>query len=176
MIKRYLWVPLLGLLTIGLIACSQMPSAAISVPANSTPSPTVAASPAVSPTTSPTATNDLTQLFSHIWRVTTAPSQPASGSIYIFLPNGTLLETSCVETYRIATWTIDKAAPRTLRVVEDGQFTFTATIAQLSDMSLQLQLSGMSLQLEQVLVRINEKQDLTLTAVEQEFACPDLPK
>ena len=167
MIRRYLWLPILSLLMIGLIACSQMPSAEISAPASSTSSPTATDSPAVSPTTSPTATNDLTQLFSHIWRVTTAPSQPASGSIYIFLPNGTLLETSCVETYRIATWTIDKAAPRTLRVIEDGQFAFTATIAQLSDMTLRLQ---------QTLVRSNEKRDLTLTAVEQEFVCPDLPK
>ena len=167
MIRRYLGLPLLGLLTIGLIACSQMPSAEISAPASSTSSPTVTASPAVSPTTSPTATNDLTQLFSHVWRVTTAPSQPASGSIYIFLPNGTLLETSCVETYRIATWTIDKAAPRTLRVVEDGQLAFTAAIAQLSDRTLRLQ---------QTLVRSNEKRNLTLTAVEQEFVCPDLPK
>ena len=167
MIRRYLWLPILSLLMIGLIACSQMPSVEISAPASSTSSPTATASPAVSPTTSPTATSDLTQLFSHIWRVTTAPSQPVSGSIYIFLPNGTLLETSCVETYRIATWTIDKAAPRTLRVVEDGQFVFTATIAQLSDMTLRLQ---------QTLVRSNEKQDLTLTAVEQEFVCPDLPK
>jgi len=55
-----------------------------------------------------TAGRDLTQLFSRIWQVTNAPSKPASGSIYIFLANGTLLETSCVETYRIATWTIDK--------------------------------------------------------------------
>jgi hypothetical protein len=164
MLRRYLWLPVLSLLIMGLIACTQMPSAEISAPhspANAQPSTSV------EPTASPAATGDLTQLFSHIWRVTASPSQSSSGSIYIFLPNGTLLETSCVEPYRIATWTIDKAAPRVLQVVEDGQPAFTAVIAQLSDTTLRLQ---------QTLVQSNEKRDLTLTAVEQEFVCPDLPK
>jgi hypothetical protein len=110
---------------------------------------------------------DLTQLFSRIWRVTNAPSKPASGSIYIFLANGTLLETSCVETYRIATWTIDKKAPSVLRVVEDQQLTFTAAITELTDTTLRL---------SQDLVRSHEKRTITLTAVEQEFVCPDMPK
>ena len=109
----------------------------------------------------------LSQLFSRVWRVTKAPSQPALGSIYVFLPNGTLLQTSCVETYRVAAWTVDKSAPRVLRVVEDGQLTYTATIAQLTDTTLQLQKN---------LVRSNEKQAVTLTAVQQEFVCPDLRK
>ena len=154
MIRRYLWLPLLSLLTIGLIAYAQLSSAL----------------PTSSPTSTPSAiaaNGDLTQLFSRIWRVTASPSQPASGSIYVFLPNGTLLETSCTETYRIATWTIDKQAPRVLRVVEDGQLAFTAAIDQLSNTTLRLQ---------QTLSHGNEKRSLTLTAVEQEFVCPDLPK
>ena len=109
----------------------------------------------------------LQSLFSHIWRVTKAPSPPASGSIYIFLPNGPLLETSCVETYRVATWTVDKAAPRVLRVVEDRQLAFTANIAELSDSTLRLQ---------KQLVRSKEMQDVTYSAVEGEFVCPDMPK
>ena len=96
----------------------------------------------------------------------TAP-QPASGSIYVFLQNGTLLETSCGETYRVALWTIDKSAPRVLRVAEDGQLAFTATIADLSDKKLRLQ---------QELVRSKEKREITFAAVEGEFVCPDLPK
>jgi hypothetical protein len=48
----------------------------------------------------------LNALFNRIWRISDAPFGPASGSIYIFLANGTLLETSCVETYRIATWSV----------------------------------------------------------------------
>ncbi len=160
MIERHLRLPLLSLLLIGLIACSQLSNAENSQPQSSVE---------VSLTSTPAKTADdgnLTQLFSRIWRVTNAPSPPASGSIYIFLPNGILLETSCVETYRIATWTIDKKAPRVLRVVEDGQLAFTARIAELTDTTLRLQ----------QLVRSNKKRDITLTAVEQEFVCPDLPK
>jgi hypothetical protein len=160
MFSRPLRLFAVGFWLSGLIACSQASSPNSSPPPESLPSDT--------PTTTETTNDrDLTQLFSRIWRVTNAPSQPPSGSIYIFLPNGTLLETSCVETYRIATWTIDKASPRVLRVVEDGQLAFTATITELSDTTLQLQ---------QNLVRSNEKRDLTLAAVEQEFVCPDLPR
>ena len=54
-----------------------------------------------------------------------------------------------------------------LRVVEDGQLAYTATIGELTNSTLRLQKS---------LAANNEKQDLTLTAVEQEFVCPDLPK
>jgi hypothetical protein len=108
----------------------------------------------------------LSPLFSHIWRVTKAPSPPA-GSIFIFIPNGTLLETSCTETYRIATWTIDKASPRELRVVEDKQLAFTANIAELTNSTLTLQ---------KQLVRSKETQDTTFTAVEGEYVCPDLRK
>ena len=109
----------------------------------------------------------LNQLFGHIWRVTKAPSAPAFGSIYVFLPNGMLLETSCMETYRIATWSSDKASPRELRVVEDKQLAFTANIAVLSDSTLRL---------EKNLVRGKEKQEVTYAAVEGEFVCPDLPR
>jgi hypothetical protein len=160
MIKNHLFIPVLGLL-LGLGACSTSPTG------SSNASPVVA--PTIAPA-SPTRTDmgiDLTQLFSRVWRVTQAPTQPASGSIFIFLPNGTLLQTSCTETYRIATWTIDKASPRVLRVVEDGQLVYTASIEQLTDTTVRLQRS---------LVPSNEKQTVTLTAVQQEFVCPDLPK
>jgi hypothetical protein len=109
----------------------------------------------------------LQPLFSHIWHVTKAPATPSSGSIYVFLPNGTLLETSCTETYRIATWTVDKATPQELHVVEDKQLAFTATIAELSDSTLRLEMN---------LVRSKETQDVTYAAVDGEFVCPDLRK
>jgi hypothetical protein len=83
------------------------------------------------------------------------------------LPNGTLLETSCVETYRVATWTVDKAAPRELRVVEDRQLAFTANIAELNDSTLRLQ---------KELVRSKETKDVTYSAVEGGFVCPDMQK
>jgi hypothetical protein len=109
----------------------------------------------------------LTPLFSHIWQVSNGPSKLAPGSIYIFLPNGTLLETSCVETYRIATWTIDKQMPRLLHVREDKELAFTAEITNLSETTLEW---------TQRLVRGREKRKVHLQAVENEYVCPDLPK
>jgi hypothetical protein len=182
MLKRFLPLPVLSFMLIGLIACSQSSNAGNSQPpASVAVSPTATIEPnagklqppvtvAVSPPKTSSNGNsnaDLTQLFSRVWRVTKAPSKPALGSIYVFLPNGTLLQTSCVETYRIATWTIDKAAPRVLRVTEDKQLAYTATISQLTNTTLQLQ---------QTLLANKQKQTITLTAVEQEFLCPDLPK
>ncbi|MBV8867388.1 MAG: hypothetical protein JO210_18470 [Acidobacteriaceae bacterium] len=110
---------------------------------------------------------DLTPLFSRAWRLASSEAKPAPGSIYIFLANGTLLETSCVETYRIATWTKDQNAPSALRVVEDGRLAFTAVITELSDSRLELR---------QSLAHSNETRNLALTAVEQELVCPDLPQ
>jgi hypothetical protein len=113
------------------------------------------------------AKTDFAHLLGRIWRVSDAPYGPASGSIYVFLPNGTLLETSCVETYRIALWSTDKSQPDTLRVVEDQQPAFTATIRKAS---------ADRLQLNRKLLRSGEVQDITLTAVDAEFVCPDLRK
>jgi hypothetical protein len=139
--------------------CSRAPTPSAAQPSEK-PTPVVLRS-------SPAPDTSLQSLFSHIWRVTKTPSRPPSGSIYIFLPNGTLLETSCVETYRVATWTVDKAAPRELRVVEDHQLAFTANIAELTDSTLRLQ---------KQLVRSKEIQDVTYSAIEGEFVCPDMPK
>lgn len=113
------------------------------------------------------AKTDFAQLVGRIWRVSDAPYGPASSSIYIFLRNGTLLETSCVETYRIALWSVDKAQPDTLRVVEDQQPAFTATIGEAS---------ANILHLHRKLSRNAAVEDVTLTAVDSEFVCPDLRK
>lgn len=169
--KRLSWA-VVSLAVIGLAACSQSSNAGNSQPeasvAVSPTAPAVAQSQKPASTSPPRpasgASGDLTQLFSRVWRVTKAPSTPAPGSIYVFLPNGTLLQTSCGEPYRIASWTIDKAAPSVLRVNEDGQLAYTARIASLSDTTLQLQ---------RTLVRSKENQALTLTAVQQEYVCPD---
>jgi hypothetical protein len=53
-----------------------------------------------------------------VWRVTEAPSQPAFGSAYIFLANGTLVEMSCGEPYRIALWTREPG--QRTRTARDG--------------------------------------------------------
>jgi len=163
MIDRYLRLSAISILLILLIACAEPLSVN-----NLQPSSTIMASPTPIKADA-TVNTDLTQLFSRIWRFTdsNSPSKPPLSSIYIFLPNGTLLETSYTETYRIATWTIDKQAPLVLRVVEDGQLAFTATIGELTDTRLRLQ---------QILVRSNERRELILTAVEKEFVCPDFRK
>ncbi len=163
MIARHLRLPAISILPILFIACAEP----LSVNKLQPSSTVVASTTRIKADT--TVNTDLTQLFSRIWRFTDSnpPSNPPLNSIYIFLPNGTLLETSCTETYRIATWTIDKQAPLVLRVVEDGQLAFTATIAELTDTRLRLQ---------QILVRSNEKRELTLTAVEKEVVCPDFRK
>lgn len=140
MVKYCLSLPVLMLVLAGLSGCSQ--------PSN-------------------TAGRDLTQLFSRVWQITDAPSKPAPGSIYTFLPNGTLLETSCVETYRIARWSIDKKAPSVLRILEDGQPAFTAEI---------IELTSQRLRLRRTLVRSRETSDIKLKVIEQEFVCPDLQK
>ncbi len=106
-------------------------------------------------------------LLNRIWRVSNSPDGPAPGALYIFLSNGTLLETSCVETYRIAVWSVDKGQPDRLRVVEDQQPVFTATIGEAS---------GATLHLHQKMIRSAKTRDITLTAVDGEFVCPDLRK
>lgn len=111
------------------------------------------------------ATSDL--LVTRVWRVTEAPSPPAFGSVYIFLANGTLVETSCGEPYRIALWKRDPNDAHVVRVTEDKQPAFVGTIRELSETTLRL---------DQKLTRSDEVRSLRLTAVDDEFVCPDLPK
>ena len=120
------------------------------------------------PAQNPTPKSDLTPLFANIWRITSTTPYPNSDSIYVFLRNGTLLETSCVETYRIATWKADPKTPGTLEVTEDGRLAFTASI---------LSLTSLDLRLRQTLALGNhEVREVTLTAIDKEFVCPDMPK
>lgn len=165
MMKSFV-LPCLSVLLISVSACSQTSNAE-----NSQPAPTATTQAPSSPTpvqTTPARTSparNLSQLFSRVWRVTKAPSTPAPGSIYVFLPNGTLLQTSCGQPYRIATWRVNKQSPEILRVTEDGRQAYTMKITSLSDTTLQVQRS---------LDRTNENQALTLSAVQQEFVCPDI--
>jgi hypothetical protein len=103
------------------------------------------------------------QLTAHAWRLTKAPSIPPNGSLFVFLPDGKMLQTSCVETYRISTWS--ENGPKILNVVEDGQLAFTARITELTSTTLRL---------DQRLVRSSEQRQLEFTAVAAESVCPDL--
>ncbi|MBI4781237.1 MAG: hypothetical protein HY785_07910 [Oscillatoriophycideae cyanobacterium NC_groundwater_1537_Pr4_S-0.65um_50_18] len=166
--RQYLLLPLLSLWVAGSISCTQSgnvsSAASVAQATGASGTPTPAATASATPSTQPS--NDLTQLFSKIWRVT-EPSSAAPNSLYVFLPNGTLLQTSCVETYAIFPWTIDKAVPNVLKVDENGRPAYTAEILELNNTTLRLQ---------QKLIPSNETREITLTAVEEEFVCPDLPK
>lgn len=160
------WSKFLGTLSLGALLTGILTLANCS---SSSVMPKKLEAPEISqtPVAADAGTGDLSPLFSHIWRIVKAPSQPPPDSIYVFLPNGTLLETSCVETYRIATWTVDKDTPHELRVVEDRQLAFTAKIAELTNASLRM---------KRRLARGNGIEELMLTAVEGEFVCRDMPK
>jgi len=111
----------------------------------------------------PIAATDLpaAPLVNTVWRVTTANRAP--GTLFVFLSNGTLMMTSCVEVYRLATWKAESAD--TLTIVEDTAVQYTADIQALSQGSLSLRLN---LRTEQV--------DLTLEPAKAPFVCPDLPR
>jgi hypothetical protein len=123
---------------------------------------------AQTPGSAPVAAPDLAPLFSNIWRTTGATPYPNSGSIYIFLRNGTLLETSCVETYRIATWKPDPKKPATIEVAEDARPAFSAALAGFTDRTLHLR--------QTLAFGDHQVRDLTFTAIDKEFVCPDTPK
>jgi hypothetical protein len=118
--------------------------------------------PRDAPVTPVTATNLVAgPLANTVWRVTSGNRAP--GTLFIFLSNGTLMMTSCVEVYRLARWraeTMDR-----LTIVEDVTVQYTADIQALSEDRLSLRLN---LRSEQV--------DLTLEAAQAPFVCPDLPR
>ena len=79
----------------------------------------------------------------------------------MFLSNGTLIMTSCVETYRLAQWTLEP--PASLTITEDPITRYGADIVRIDERSLALQLK---LRAENV--------DLTLDLVDTPYVCPDL--
>ena len=111
----------------------------------------------------PIAATDLAggPLVNTIWRVTSANRAP--GTLFVFLSNGTLMMTSCVEVYRLATWQAETTDR--LTIVEDIAVQYTADIQALNQNHLSLRLN---LKTEQV--------DLTLEAAKAPFVCPDLPR
>jgi len=108
--------------------------------------------------------SDLSGLSAHAWQVSQSPSPAPKGSLYIFLPDGGVLETSCVETYRVARWS--SPSNGVVRVIEDKEPAFDAKVLQIDDSTLRLEKT----------LRHGEKESVTLSAVSAEFVCPDLPK
>jgi hypothetical protein len=98
-------------------------------------------------------------LLNKLWRVT-APTGKPLGSMYLFLPDGTLLMTSCVETYRLAKWSAN--ADGTLTITEDAATTYRATY-QAADRTAKL-----------TFALKNEPMSVDLRVAETPFVCPDL--
>jgi len=128
-------------------------------PSQDTTTPTSANTPA-----SPATASGLTvgPLMSTVWRITSPAGRPL-GSFYLFLPNGTLVMTSCVETYRLATWRAEGTDK--LAIAEDPTVSYTADILALSEDGLSLRLNLRSEQVE-----------LTFEPAQAPFVCPDLPR
>src|SRR4029077_18344185 len=81
--------------------------------------------------------SNLSGLSAHAWQVSQSPSPGPKGSLYIFLPDGALLQTSCVETYRVARWS--SPSNGVVRVIEDKEPAFDAKVLQIDDSTLRLE-------------------------------------
>ena len=106
------------------------------------------------------AASPASRLVNRVWRVH-APVDRAPGSFYIFLSDGTLVMTSCVETYRLATWSAQ--TERRMTIVEDQVVRYDAEIQDSTEQRLRLRLH----------LRDHEV-DLTLEPAAVPYVCPDL--
>lgn len=103
-----------------------------------------------------------TRLSNKVWLVS-QPTDRAPGSMYIFLSDGTLMMTSCVETYRLATWRSEGQGR--LLVTEDPGTSYQVNVLEVAERDLRLRFE----------LR-NDTFELTLRAAEVPFVCPDLPR
>lgn len=101
------------------------------------------------------------RLANTVWHVT-APTDTPLGSLYIFLSDGTLMMTSCVETYRLAQWR-PVGDGRRITIAEDRTVSYQAEFEETDARHLALHL----------LLR-DERRSLTLEAAAVPFVCPDL--
>ena len=95
-----------------------------------------------------------------MWRIV-SPAGRAPGSFYAFLSDGTLVMTSCVETYRLATWRL--MSPQRVEITEDTITRYEADIARADQARFELRLHLKS-----------EVVDLALEPAATPFVCPDL--
>lgn len=110
----------------------------------------------------PAAPASTDRLINKVWRITSPPDR-APGSFYIFLSDGTLVMTSCVETYRLATWRADGVSR--LMIAEDPGVRYPAEIRDVRDREAHLRL-----------ILKSEQVELTLTQADAPFVCPDMPR
>jgi len=135
----------------GLAACSQRKGS------TDQPSGTDAAT-----STAPSPSTTESRLANKVWLIT-APAGRAPGSLYIFLADGTLMMTSCVETYRLAAWR--SQGDDRLLVTEDPTTSYVVRVVDLGERELRLRLE-----------LVGENVDLELRAADAPIVCPDLPR
>ena len=132
-------------------------------PTETISAPEIVGSPASPPSTASSApASSESPLLSKVWRQT-APKDVPLGMMYVFLPGGSLLQTSCTEVYRLSTWRQER--DRTLTIVEDTA-RYEAEFEPDGDrrVRLRFKLGG-------------EWQPWkTLDVLEAPFVCPDLPR
>lgn len=130
-------------------------------PASASPAGPASSVPALPATPTPGGSL-VDRLTGKAWSIV-APPEVAPGSIYVFLPTGSLLMTSCVEPYRVATWrAVDES---TLAIEEDPNTRYQATVASVTGTELSLNLA----------LR-NETRELTLRELAAPYVCSDLPR
>jgi hypothetical protein len=117
--------------------------------------------PARTDTTAPSPSTTESRLTDKVWLVTAQGRAP--GSLYIFLADGTLMMTSCVETYRLATWQLQ--GDDRLLVTEDPTTSYIVRVVDLGGRDLRLRLEF-----------VGENVDLELRAADAPIVCPDLPR
>lgn len=139
--------------------------------AEASPSPAASAAPATSAETAATPAADLraepaspaeeNALINRIWvRDTGAGDLP--GAMLVFLDDGTLIQDSCWETYRLSKWT--KSSDGAVSWNEDGM-DITADVVSVDndDLTLRLNLTGGA-------------EEQKFEAGEAPFVCPDMPR
>jgi hypothetical protein len=99
-------------------------------------------------------------LTNRVW-IRTSPDSPL-GSMLIFLSDGTLLQDSCGETYRLSRWRADD--PDTIRWQEDTA-EIRATVVKLTEADLTLRLD-----------LVSGVGTATYVAATVPYVCPDLPR
>lgn len=154
-------------LALALAACGNSGEPA----AQASPSPTTSAAPAASTEDAatpaadrraePASPSEENALVNRIWiRDTGAGDLP--GAMLVFLDDGTLIQDSCWETYRLSKWT--KAGDNAVSWNEDGM-NISADVVSVDndDLTLSLNLTGGA-------------EEQKFEVAEAPFVCPDMPR
>lgn len=127
----------------------------------SSPTPSSSATSQPPPAAATTRAAQPSPLVSKVWRQV-SPADAPLATLYIFLPDGTLVQTSCTEVYRLSTWRAD--GDRSVVITEEPSPPYAAEFEAEGDRRLRLRfkLGG-------------EWQPWkTLEVAQTPFVCPDL--